>query len=522
MMVMKSTLSIRINVVTKIFLQSACWILTLGTPAVGTASDAGGLASSLGSTSTNAPVGTEDASSVASNPKEKTKLQQLNDYVSALGAALLAASDYSGEDFKFEVWEDPMVNASTDGKKTIHISTGIMLRMNSEAELAAVLSHEIMHNLKEHRKRSERRGKIKNALGQTAAMVLGRTSESRREIWGAMQDVNELAFTQFDQNQEYEADLYGAELLTKAGFEPTGVVEMLRTLNAESSLEFKRSRLEERKNREERSFAKSHPPTPERMARAQQKVEDLLQQGTDRQDKEMSEVGMGLSDDQFLLRLNGISYEPLNTGTVFRGGRFYHSQYQMKLAFPDGWRHKQKGLGSSAVHEFVSITGDAAFEVSNMRFRFGMTPESFATERLGLQVKDGYNLTIGGFPAYIGIAERAQTLFGERPVRFVIAFDPLTEYAFVGQGSGKFDLKKLADDGSFIKIGFSLARMQKADFEAAKPLQLKVVRASPGTTMASLAAQSDLPNYPEDELRVINGLYPQGEPEPGQLIKIID
>jgi predicted Zn-dependent protease len=31
-----------------------------------------------------------------------------------------------------------------------------------------------------------------------------------------------------------------------------------------------------------------------------------------------------------------------------------------------------------------------------------------------------------------------------------------------------------------------------------------------------------LPNYPEDELRVINGLYPQGEPEPGQLIKIID
>ena len=64
--------------------------------------------------------------------------------------------------------------------------------------------------------------------------------------------------------------------------------------------------------------------------------------------------------------------------------------------------------------------------------------------------------------------------------------------------------------------------MQKADFEAAKPLQLKVVRASSSTTMASLAAQSDLPNYPEDELRVINGLYPQGEPEPGQLIKIID
>ncbi len=40
--------------------------------------------------------------------------------------------------------------------------------------------------------------------------------------------------------------------------------------------------------------------------------------------------------------------------------------------------------------------------------------------------------------------------------------------------------------------------------------------------MACLAAQSDLPNYAEDELRVINGLYPEGEPDSGQLIKVVD
>nr|MCH9819609.1 hypothetical protein [Gammaproteobacteria bacterium] len=160
--------------------------------------------------------------------------------------------------------------------------------------------------------------------------------------------------------------------------------------------------------------------------------------------------------------------------------------------------------------------------LSTARLKKGLTPEALVNEGLGFKVIEGRDLTIDGMPAYIATAERAQTVFGERPIRLIVVFDQRRGLAFVGQGSGKFDLKKLADDGSFIKIGFSLARMQKADFEAAKPLQLKVVRASPGTTMASLAAQSDLPNYPEDELRVINGLYPQGEPEPGQLIKIID
>ena len=203
---------------------------------------------------------------------------------------------------------------------------------------------------------------------------------------------------------------------------------------------------------------------------------------------------------------------------MLRGNRFYHARLGITLALPEGWRQKQ--VPSRVL--FESASGDAAFELSTARLKKGLTPEALVNEGLGFKVIEGRDLTIDGMPAYIATAERAQTVFGERPIRLIVVFDQRRGLAFVGQGSGKFDLKKLADDGSFIKIGFSLARMQKVDFEAAKPLQLKVVRASPGTTMASLAARSDLPNYPEDELRVINGLYPQGEPEPGQLIKIID
>ena len=276
MMVMKSTLSIIIIVVTKILLRSACWMLTLSTPAVVIASDAGGLASSPGSTSSNAPVGTEGAKPEASITKVKTQLQQLNDYVSSIGETLIAASDYPDESFSFKVWADPVVNAIISYKeKSIGISTGLLMRLNSEEELVAVLSHELMHSFRRHGERAERREKLKGALGSAAAMLLGGTYDSQREILGAMRDVNALAFTQFDQNQEYEADLYGAELLVKAGYSPAGVVDALNMMNAMSSLEFKHSRLEGRLNKEPRSFVRSHPPTPERLSRAKQLVDDL-------------------------------------------------------------------------------------------------------------------------------------------------------------------------------------------------------------------------------------------------------
>ena len=364
-----------------------------------------------------------------------------------------------------------------------------------------------MHVLKAHDKRRKRRELLKGALGSATAMVLGGSSYSRNEINRSMRTATDLAFTQYDQNQEFEADNFGAEIMAKAGYSPESVVQVMAMFKALESVEFKQARAEGRSNALFRSFVTSHPPTPERYDRAVIKARALNAENNDYR-----------SSDEFIEQLDGVPYGLTRTTGVLRGNRFYHARLGITLALPEGWRQKQVPSGVL----FESASGDAAFELSTARLKKGLTPEALVNEGLGFKVIEGRDLTIDGMPAYIATAERAQTVFGERPIRLIVVFDQRRGLAFVGQGSGKFDLKKLADDGSFIKIGFSLARMQKADFEAAKPLQLKVVRASPSTTMASLAAQSDLPNYPEDELRVINGLYPQGEPEAGQLIKIID
>lgn len=436
-----------------------------------------------------------------------TKNASLQAYVGRVGERLVAVAEAGDQSFSFDVLETPQIQAATNACGNIFISTGLMMHLNSEAELAAVLGHEIMHVLKAHDKRRKRRELLKGALGSATAMVLGGSSYSRNEINRSMRTATDLAFTQYDQNQEFEADNFGAEIMVKAGYSPDAVVQVMAMFKALESVEFKQARAEGRSNALFRSFVTSHPPTPERYDRAVDKARALNAEANDYR-----------VSDAFLAQLDGVPYGATRATGVLRGNRFYHARLGITLALPEGWRQKQVPRGVL----FESASGDAAFELSTARLKKGLTPQALVNEGLGLKVVEGRALTIDGMPGYIATANRAQTVFGERPIRLIVVFDQRRGLAFVGQGSGKFDLKKLADDSAFIKIGFSLARMEKADFEVAKPLQLKVVRASPGTTMASLAAQSDLPNYPEDELRVINGLYPEGEPEPGQLVKIID
>ncbi len=89
-------------------------------------------------------------------------------------------------------------------------------------------------------------------------------------------------------------------------------------------------------------------------------------------------------------------------------------------------------------------------------------------------------------------------------------------------GAGKHDLHRIANDRDFIATIFSFDKMDADDRKVAKPPRVQILRAEEGTTMESLAAVSPITNYGLQKLRVMNGLYPHGQPEPGQLIKVID
>ena len=197
---------------------------------------------------------------------------------------------------------------------------------------------------------------------------------------------------------------------------------------------------------------------------------------------------------------------------------FYHPKLAIKLTFPDGWRIETTPQGIQG----ISLIGDAIFGISTGRVSKGETAKDFAVNKMGLVIREGRDVTIANLPGFLGIADRAQSPFGVRPVRFAVLFDNRKHLAFILVGAGQYDLRNIAADRDFIATIFSFDIMDKEDFREARPPRIQIVRAEADTSMENLAASSPISNYALDKLRVMNGLYPSGEPEPGQLIKIVD
>ena len=90
--------------------------------------------------------------------------------------------------------------------------------------------------------------------------------------------------------------------------------------------------------------------------------------------------------------------------------------------------------------------------------------------------------------------------------------------AFVMTGLGRAEMP----NQSFFSTTQSIRKLKPSEIKLAEGRNIKLITARRGDTVASIAAKSNLNNYAEAQIRLINNLYPSGELKPGQLIKIIE
>ncbi len=428
--------------------------------------------------------------------------KDLQEYVSLVGQRVARESSRPDLEYHFTILNDDMINAFALPGGFVYITRGMLLHMNSESELAAVLGHEVAHITEKHAIRRQNRQKGLNFLN--AVVAIGTMQPGLYELGNLFGGV---LLTGYSREFELEADEVGARYMAKAGYSPEAMLKTIEILKAKDRIEIEQARIEKRKPAVYHGFLATHPDNDTRYREVVRESEKLL--------KKYDEF---IKTDEFLEKLNGLAYGKARQVGVVRKNRFYHPRLGIKMVFPEGWRVEPSRKGV----QIVSQTADATFFISTQRLYRGATPEKLARDKMGFSVREGKKLTIAGMPAYLGIADRADSPFGPRPVRFAVLFDTKKHLAYVLQGAGKHDLKKVANDREFIKTIFSFDRMNREDFKVAKVPRVQVLRAEEDTTMEDLAARSPLTNYALDKLRVINGLYPDGEPEPGQLIKIID
>ncbi|WP_157736284.1 M48 family metalloprotease [Granulosicoccus antarcticus] len=176
-------------------------------------------------------------------------------YVKSVGQRLAAHSDRKLA-YEFHVINDSTPNAWALPGGKISINRGLLVRLKSESELAAVLGHEIVHAAAKHGAKGQTRG-IGLQVGIMTASILGAREGYGQQVQLVSSVGAQIINSQYGQGAELESDRYGMDYMAKAGYDPQGAVELQRTFVALSK--------GQRSDSLSRLFA-SHPPSEKRVA----------------------------------------------------------------------------------------------------------------------------------------------------------------------------------------------------------------------------------------------------------------
>lgn len=188
----------------------------------------------------------------------------LNRYVQTVGQRLAAVSDRKLP-YEFRVLNDSSPNAWALPGGKIAINRGLLTELGSEAELAAVLAHEIVHAAARHSAQSIERGVFLQGALIAAGVALGDSQYRDVGMLGASVGA-QLTNQKYGRDDETEADLYGMRYMVRAGYDPAAAVRLQETF----------VRLAEGKEPGwlDGLFA-SHPPSRERVAANRALVAEL-------------------------------------------------------------------------------------------------------------------------------------------------------------------------------------------------------------------------------------------------------
>jgi predicted Zn-dependent protease len=195
---------------------------------------------------------------------------ELTSYVAGVGQKLAAVSDRDLP-YEFVVLNNSVPNAWALPGGKIAVNRGLLLELESEAELAAVLGHEIVHAAARHGALAMQRGLLlQGAL--IATQVATRNNDYGQLTVGAASLGAQLLTMRNSREAELESDLYGMQYMARAGYDPSAAVSLQETFVRLSEEQG------ERGGRLAALFA-SHPPSEERVAKNRETAATLPQGG---------------------------------------------------------------------------------------------------------------------------------------------------------------------------------------------------------------------------------------------------
>ncbi len=298
--------------------------------------------------------------------------ESLQAYVRELGDQLAAVSERPNLPWTFRVLDDPLINAFALPGGFIYVTRGIMAYLDSEAELVGVLGHEIGHVTARHSVSRISRAQLAQ-LGLGVGMILAPELQPFEGLAGASM---QLLFLKFSRDDEREADVLGVRYMSRAGYDPTQLSEVMAMLTRVTSEEVGPRGPE---------WLSTHPNPENR--------EGLILEEAAR--TEVSRDPPLVAREAYLRRLDGMIYGENPREGFFREQVFHHPDMAFSLDFPQGWRtanSKQavQALSSQEDALLVLTLGEGATPLAGLR--------SFLAEE-GMQGGTISEAPVNGIPA---------------------------------------------------------------------------------------------------------------------------
>ena len=428
---------------------------------------------------------------------------ELQDYVQRVGEKLAAVSERPELEWHFTIVDTDDVNAFATMGGYVYISRGILPYFQNEADLAAVLGHEIGHIAAEHMKKQQRKGMLSGLASAATAIFTGMP---------ALADLTNMAgqviISGYGRDAELEADRLGASYLAKAGYDPEAMIHVISTLKDQDTFERDRARLEGREPRIYHGVFASHPDNDTRLKEAV-----ALSERNDN-----AATGNLSNTDGYLQAIQGLPVGSSARQGMVRENRFYHSDFQFTLAFPQGWQILNQADRIIAIaprkeHYLEIRTQSPPAELTNPR---DFALRGLANKRLARTEM----LEINGLKAWTGVVRGDPSPFGQASnVRYVIIY--YANLMWVFKGASRSGTEAPSGDPFFLSTANTFRRMRANEFALAEPYRLRILQATNGTTMEELAAESPIKKYAVQQLRLFNKLYPDGEPKAGEYVKTV-
>ncbi|MBB3032686.1 M48 family metalloprotease [Alteriqipengyuania lutimaris] len=424
-------------------------------------------------------------------------------YVRGVGQKIAVQSGLANSEGAFTVslLNSSVNNAFATTGGYVYTTRQLVTLMDNEAELAAVLGHEVGHVAARHAQRRQQTQQQNTLLGAAGAILSGillGDSQLGSTLGRAALQGSQLLTLSFSRSQEEEADVLGVNYLESAGYDPRAMSTVLASLAQQSSLD---AQLQGRDNASLPEWASTHPDPAGRV-----RDTAALAQGR---------TGNVLNREVFLRNIDGLTYGDDPEQGVVEGRQFIHPDLRFAFTAPQGFylvngtqQVTINGQSGQAELRVAQSSGSLSQFVSSAF-------QSLSGQGQGQAIRPQIQTTtVNGLPAAYGIGRATS---GNSQVDVVVfAYDMGGNQTYYYQA-----ITPAGRSGVFTPMFESFRRISASEAAQVVPRVIDIVTVQPGDTVASLSRRMAYDNGQEARFRVLNSLGSNEGLRAGEQVKLV-